>query len=286
MSFIQNIKNGWAITKISLHYAFNHRIVMLFTFCSALIQVAIFCMFSLLLVIIAAATSYSVVSVLMVLGIPYLILARFIAILCATAQSAFITHLIEGKTLSVGQAFTIARQRWQVSIYFAITTVFVNKLVRTMFRNKNSFSGLFSTILGLLATLTWQAATFFMIPIIALEQTSFTDSIKVSANTFKKVWGESVSGSTNISALFFLVTLVGCSTLVLVSSLINAVIPPLGFLILVPGCMTIIIVTLTLSKTTVVIFRTITYLYATKGITGPFDAALIKTTFVPENKHL
>ncbi|HEX8123086.1 MAG TPA: DUF6159 family protein [Solirubrobacteraceae bacterium] len=63
--------------------------------------------------------------------------------------------------------------------------------------------------LGWLGGVAWSLATFFVVPILAIEGTGALASIRRSASTFRSRWGESVTGDVTIGFIFGLLTIPG-----------------------------------------------------------------------------
>ncbi len=77
-------------------------------------------------------------------------------------------------------------------------------------------AGFLGKIVAGLAGVAWSLATFFMVPVLVLEQHSIRESFTRSVSTFKQTWGESMGGNISIAAA----ALVAWVTLIAVAGLI------------------------------------------------------------------
>lgn len=126
----------------------------------------------------------------------------------------------------------------------------------------------------------WAIATFFVIPVVALEGTGPWSSLKRSAAVVKARWGEGATGAATIAVvtvLFsFLIMVVGALSMV---ALLAANQPVLGFAVLAIAAVSIIGVSI-VSSTLGQIFRVAVYQYAVSGETpGGFDGQLLQAAF-------
>jgi len=69
--------------------------------------------------------------------------------------------------------------------------------------------GIFGKIASMLVGFAWSLLTFFIVPVILLENLSVTDSIKRSGVLFKETWGENVIGNVTMSLFFIPLMLIG-----------------------------------------------------------------------------
>ncbi|HET9877458.1 MAG TPA: DUF6159 family protein [Mycobacterium sp.] len=127
----------------------------------------------------------------------------------------------------------------------------------------------------------WAIATFFVVPVLALEGVGPWQSLKRSAAVVKARWGEGATGAATISVATFLVTLV----IVLVGGAGGAVLFGAGQLVLagavwalaVTGVIAVAIISAALGQ----IFRVAVYHYAVTGeAPGGFDPQLVQAAFV------
>ena len=140
--------------------------------------------------------------------------------------------------------------------------------------------GWISRLMFSLIGTAWTLATIFVVPVMILENKGVIESIKQSASTFKKTWGESVIGQFGIG-LFFLAVIIGSLFLSFVISFLLQ--PLLGislfillFMIAIPFVILIILLSSVLNE----IYMTSLYIYATtKKIPQGFSPDFIKNAY-------
>ncbi len=145
-------------------------------------------------------------------------------------------------------------------------------------------SGLIGRIIIGLIGMAWNFLTFFVVPILVLENVSVTDSIKKSGALFKKTWGENVVGQFSMGFVFLLLGLLGLIPLALgIFSLMGAsyiLIPLLFFGIALFYWVALAIVSSSLNG----IFVTALYNYASKGVVpAGFSEETIKAAWKMKN---
>lgn len=151
-------------------------------------------------------------------------------------------------------------------------------VILSVIRDKSNVIGQFiSSLLGV----AWTLLTFFVIPVMILEEKGVIDSIKESAVLFRRTWGETVVGQGGITLIFGLIALLGLVPVFIVLLLGNGplIVTTIGLYLL------LIVILAVIGSALQGIFNTALYLYAKNGsIPSAFSADLIKNAFVPEKK--
>jgi len=130
------------------------------------------------------------------LGLAYAAFLYFLAMLLATFFNVAFYHEIlsalKGGAVSVQGGFAFACGRWRSILMWTLFAGLVGLIIRTL-EEKLDFIG--QIILGLIGT-AWSVASVFVIPLIVTQQSSLNPiaTLKQSALTLKKTWGESLIG--------------------------------------------------------------------------------------------
>lgn len=131
----------------------------------------------------------------------YLILA-FVTIYFNAALMFAANERLAGGNPTIGSGLAGANRRlgkiFAWSLFAATVNLLLNALERSM-RDRNNLVG--SILAGLVGT-AWTLATFFVIPVVVLEDVGPFAALKRSAGLFKKTWGESVVGVAGIGLVF------------------------------------------------------------------------------------
>lgn len=128
-----------------------------------------------------------------------------------------------------------------------------------------------------IAGAAWAIATFFVIPVLALEGTGPIDSLKRSASVVKARWGEGATGAATIGVVTFLATLL----IMLVGgvggvALLAIGLWPLGVAVLAATVAGVIVVSF-ISSAVSQIFRVAVYQYAVSGAApAGFDRGMLE----------
>ena len=139
---------------------------------------------------------------------------------------------------------------------------------------------LLGSIVAWLVDAAWSIATFFVIPVIAVEGSGPWQSLKRSSGIVKARWGESATGAVTLWVLAFVVTFVIALVGGVGSALLfGAGLQPLGVVVAAIAIAGIIIVSCAYSALTQ-IFRVAVYQYAVAGETpSGFDGELLQAAF-------
>lgn len=297
MSFSTRFHNGQLITKTSLLFARQNKKILLFVLLPIplFITAALFYLFfSIIVFLLIDGINHSQSSphdakllfgsLATVCGALCIWTLTSISLFFKSAMSHYVAHKVQHQPASVTRSCIAMFARLKVIVMFAGLTTALGLALRALRNKSNKSSSIATSIIGWLLhasiAMSWSIITFLMIPIIALEETSTVESLKLSAQTFKKTWGESIIGSFSIGAVI-LVSILGYIAAACASSFVLPFIIglPLTTLLLIISTMMFLFFLFLITSTISVIFQTIVYLYATQGITGPFNKNLLAHSF-------
>src|SRR5262245_58689197 len=209
------IGRGWQLSKESWAVIRADRSLLVFPVfagLSALIAVAAFGG--------AAAGLYSssapVAIVIAVIGL-YCVIA--ISIFFSVALTACAARSLEGVDTKASEGFAAARERLGPILGWAGLQLVVGALisaVQALLRGGGA--QLAAALVGGLANFAWTVATFFVIPVIALEGLGPKAALGRSVAVLRERWGEGATGAFAIGGLLFLVAFLPGIVLLLVGS--------------------------------------------------------------------
>jgi hypothetical protein len=203
--------------------------------------------------------------------------STFITIFFNVALAACAVRSMRGEDTKVREGIKAAMSRIGPILGWSLLATTVGLILKAL-ENRVPLGG---RIVAWIAGAAWAIATFFVIPVVALEGSGPWRSLKRSAAIVKARWGESATGAATIGVVTFLVTLL----VVIVGSLgmvalIAAGQPLLGYAVLAVAFVVVLgisIVSSALSQ----IFRVAVYEYAATGQTpGGFDPRSLQAAFV------
>jgi hypothetical protein len=277
---VGRIQHGWELTGQSWEVLKHDRSLVIFPILST-----IFALLAMAAIWASAAAARGVFQghqvdrhdpVLYAAGIATAYVSTFIAIFFNVALAACAVRSMRGEDTKVSEGLSAAWHRIGPILGWTFVATTVGLILRAL---EERFE-LLGKIVAWIAGAAWAIATFFVIPVLALEGTGPIDSLKRSAAVVKARWGESATGAATIGVATFLVTLL----IVLVGGVGGAALMaiglwPLGVVVLAATVVGVIVVSF-VSSALSQIFRVAVYQYAVTGAApGGFDRNLLQDAF-------
>lgn len=128
----------------------------------------------------------------------YYIVAVFITVFFEFGIVTIVHARIQGNDLSFGAGLRAASQNAGKIFVWSCVTATVGVILQFIADRVKLLGKIVVSLFGA----AWNILTFFIVPVLALENVGIKDSIKHSGQTFKKTWGETLI--VNISAGLFL----------------------------------------------------------------------------------
>jgi hypothetical protein len=145
-------------------------------------------------------------------GFSFYVITYAVGIFFQAAVVAGATERMRGGNPTVSSSLGAAWKRIGAILLWAVVAATVGMILRTV-QERLGFVG---KIIAGFAGVAWSLATFFMVPVLVLEEHSVHESFTRSVATFRKTWGESMVGNLSIGAA----AIVGWVTLVAIAGLI------------------------------------------------------------------
>jgi len=276
------IQRGWALTKQSFRVLRDDRSLLVFPIIS--IPVALAGAAIVMGPGIALYTADNQEAILIAFGVVTLYVLTFVTVFFNVALAAAASTGLAGGDSTVGEGLRAARGRLGVIAAWALVQTVVGVIITAIQSATNE--SVVGRILGGLVSFAWSAATFFVVPIIALEGVGPKQAFQRSVSVLRERWGEGVVGSASASAVVFLVAL----PLLLALggggyALINADQDVAGGVLLGLGGVVLVVAVL-IGGTVNAIFRVALYRFATDGTAvGGFDPAQLQAAFGPRKRR-
>ena len=213
-------------------------------------------------------------------------LLTVVGVFSSVALASCATEALEGRQTTVGQGIRAARGRMKVIFAWAAVALFVGALIAVIQSLLQEVAGgIVSAIFGGLAGFAWAVATFFVIPVIALDGLGPKEALKTSAHVVKERWGEGVVGSSAIGLITFFVAILPAFAMMVLGFVLAGSSAVGGGLLITIGVLVFVIAMLFQSTITAV-FRVALYRYATEGdVIGGFDREALESAFVPKKSR-
>lgn len=196
-----------------------------------------------------------------------------IGIFFQAAVVAGATERMRGGDPTVGSALAAAGRRIGPIVLWAIVAATVGVILRII-QDRLAFVG--RIIAGLLGA-AWSLATFFVVPVLVLEERSIQDSFRRSVSVFRSTWGETVVGGTTLGAA----AVCAWFTLIAVTGLTAMAIGVFAIPVFAVGAVLLMIFFSALQG----VYVASLYRFATDGGATPgLDSTLLGQAFVPRKR--
>ena len=110
----------------------------------------------------------------------------------------------DGRPMTTGEALRRARRRLAVVAMWALVATVVGTALRTL--EQLPVGGLAARVAEWIGSVAWSLASFFVVPVLALEDVGVRAALRRSVGTIRSQWGESVTGAAVIGTVFGMAT--------------------------------------------------------------------------------
>jgi uncharacterized protein DUF6159 len=207
----------------------------------------------------------------------------WIAVFFNTALAAAASKSLAGQDTTMDDGFAVARARIGVITQWAIVQATIGLLL-TAIREALSENLLGQIFAGLL-DFAWGAATFFVVPVLALEGAGPRDAFKRSVGVLKGHWGEGVVGTVSVSGVIFLIVMLPAILIGVAGGSLLSSAPAAGGLLIGVGVV-VLLVGIVIGNTLQSIFRVALFEFATQDrAVGGFEPELLQGAFAPKKRR-
>ena len=286
------MKTGWLLFKQSLAIIKTNpalwrymvmSMLVTFLFIILIIAITVIDMFTTNLIAVPGADdTYDVTLLGYALGVLATITMTSVTFYYATALSSHVLSIFRGEQTQYAQHIKAARSKLPAIITFAIITVIIGYILRTLEQRFRLVGWIISKIIGIL----WALATTFVISIIADSEASAPTSIKQSIALFKENWAETITSRVTLGgALFLVYFLVMIPVTFVLFMVFGALFGSVGLFIAAAIFIVGVVVLSILETLATNILNVCLYYYAKYGIIPPsFSPELLASVFVDKKK--
>ncbi len=209
--------------------------------------------------------------------------ATFASVYFNVALAGAATLSLQGRDTELSDGMAVAGRHRGAIAKWALLQVTVGLVINVIegLLRESPLGSVAASLFAGLAGAAWSIATFFVVPVLALEGLGPGDALKRSAKLIRERWGEGLVGTASIGFAVFLVVLLpvlifgGIAFLTLESA-------PVVGLAAVAVVVLILIAAGVVGSALGVIFRVALFRFATAGEAAPgFDAADLEGAFAP-----
>lgn len=209
-----------------------------------------------------------------IVGFLFYVVTYTISFFFQAAVIAGASERMAGGNPTLRTALAAAGRRFFPLLVWGVVAATVGMIIR-MIQERSQIVG--RIVIGLIGV-AWSLATFFVVPVLVMEEKSIFESFKRSGSIFKKTWGETVVGDIGVRLAGFLLILpiIGISAL-LIAAEQQAV-------AIVVGVLGLVVLAIFISALHGV-FVAAVYRYATSGETpSGFEAEVMQGAFRPKRR--
>jgi Family of unknown function (DUF6159) len=193
--------------------------------------------------------------------------ATFVGTYLGVAFVALGRRSLEGQAVSLQDGFRCANRRLPAILAWSLLASLVGLALQALRELRGGWIA--TRLAGFLLGLAWAAATFFVVPVIALEDPGAFAAVKRSARLVRERWSEGIAGVVSIGGALVLMA-VPVSVLIGIGIGLGSTPARLA---LVTSGVSVAAVAIAVTTTTGHMFRLVLYRYATTGsASGAFTA--------------
>ncbi|MDP3565467.1 MAG: DUF6159 family protein [Methanoregula sp.] len=249
--------------------------LLVFPLLSGVVSLIVLLTFALPLLITDSFMSMSGLGPVMYYGLLFVfyVVSYFVVIFFNTALITCVSARLNGKEATINDGLSNAVKHFGSILVWALISATVG-LILQILEDKAGFIGqIAATLIGG----AWGLVTFFVVPILILEDKGVVDSMKDSVSLIKKTWGESIVGGGSIFLVFLVIGIVACIGIFGIFVISQSFLLAIALLIIVVAVLAIV------ASAMQGIFVTALYTYAKTG-TAPssFNKDLIENAFMPK----
>ena len=196
-----------------------------------------------------------------------------LAIVATYFQAAMVGGAHErltGGDPTISSALGVATSRLGLIVPWALFSWTVGAVLRALGEHAGAIGRFVVSLIGM----AFRVVTFLAVPILVVEKLGPFNTLKRSAELFKRTWGENLAGQAGIGIVAF----VAMIPIIAVAALLGAAISPiLGIIVAIPLVATVAVVMTSLTA----IYQTALYQFATTNeVPAGFEDSNLSAAFV------
>jgi len=264
---LQLVKTSWEILMAD-------KKLLAFPILSGIVTILVLISFILPILFTGAFGNAGSILSIIVLFLFYLV-SSFVVVFFNTALIACVNAKLNGKTMSVSEGLGVASRHLPAILGWAIVSATVG-LILHLLQDRAGFIG--DIILAMVGGV-WSLVTYFVVPVLVLEDKGVIGSMKESVSLIKKTWGESIVGAGSMALIFVVLGILAALGVFGALLLGNATVFIAAFAIF----LLLVVILAVVYGAMQGIFVTALYTYAKTGsVPSAFNHDLIANAFAPK----
>ena len=272
----ESIGRSFALVKTSWNILMQDKKLLAFPLLSGIISLIVFATFLIPLFFAGSLdTEAPSGSLVFYVGLfLFYLVSYFVVIFFNTALILCVNARLNGREMSVGEGLSASLKHFPSILAWALISATVGLLLQVLAEKAGFIGEIAAAFIGG----AWGLVTFFVVPVLMLEEKGVVDSMKESFALIKKTWGESIVGAGSIMIVFVLIGLAG---FVLMLAAMMFLGNPMVFFAALFLFIILVIVLGVVASAMQGIYLTALYQYAKTGtVPSAFDRDLIANAFV------
>ncbi|MGB7787509.1 DUF6159 family protein [Methanoregula sp.] len=205
----------------------------------------------------------------------FYVASYFVVIFFNTALISCVNAKLNGKDMSVGEGISNAANHLPAILGWAIVSATVGIVLHLLERRSGFLGQIVFSLLGG----AWALVTYFVVPVLVLEDKGVFAALGESFSLIKKTWGESIVGSVGMAVVFVGIGVIAALCVIATMLLGNAAI----FLAALALFLILVVILAVVYYAMQAIYVTALYTYAKTGtVPSAFHPDLIQNAFAPK----
>ncbi len=279
----ERLANGWELAKQSFRVLMLDKELLLFPLFSGISCLAVLASFALPLYntefgqALFNEDEIAQNPVAWILLFAFYVANYFVIVFFNSALVACAIIRFKGGDPTVADGFRAAGKRIHVIFLWALVSATVGLILRVI-ESRSEKVGRF--VAGLMGA-AWSIATYFVVPVLVVENKSPGEALSRSWKVLKKTWGEAIGANFGIGLIVFVCSLVCFAPILGGGYLIAQGMVALGVVAIVLGVIGLILMSLVSSALESITLAAL-YLYAAEDeVPAGIDGRLMRSAFAP-----
>jgi hypothetical protein len=271
----ESIGRSFELVRTSWNILMDDKKLLVFPVLSGIVTILVILTFILPLLVTGAFMGISGAGPILYYGLLFLfyVVSYFVVIFFNTALISCVNAKLNGKGMSIGEGLSNSARHLPAIIGWAVLSATVG-LILNLLEERAGFIG--DIVLSIIGGV-WSLVTYFVVPVLVLEDKGVVASIGESVGLIRKTWGESIIGAGGMAVVFVVIGVIGAIGVFATLLLGNALIFGAALVLFLVLLVLLAVVYFAMQG----IFVTALYTYAKTGtVPSAFNKDLIQNAFV------
>ncbi|PKL69811.1 MAG: hypothetical protein CVV30_00065 [Methanomicrobiales archaeon HGW-Methanomicrobiales-1] len=271
----ESIGRSFALVKTSWNILMDDKKLLVFPLLSGIVSLIVLLTFALPLILTGSFMNNTGFGPVMFYGLLFVFYAAsyFVVIFFNTALITCVNARLNGKEATINDGLSNATKHIGSILAWSLVSATVGIILQVLEDNVGFIGQIAAALIGG----AWGLVTFFVVPILVLEDKGVVDSVKDSVSLIKKTWGESIVGGGSIFLVFLVIGIIAAIAIFGIWMVSQSFLLAIALLIIVVAILAVV------ASAMQGIFVTALYTYARTGtVPTSFNKDLIENAFMPK----